>query len=226
MAAVRFSAEDLAPYVGRRLTEVICFPYAVNPESLANMVVLVDAGQERMLSQAVEMPPVGEYVPVSISLEEDVRIPEGVDLYVGYGFQETGENQPFAAVYPGKWGNSYYTPFNLEKSAWRPLYQKKAGFYMDLMLQTRLEEVPANSLTESGYACIALPDGPLRAGDTLDLEVLMPENSAFDTLLWSLDGETQTGTQLVLPAGEHTLEAQVRYKDAREEILRAHLTVY
>ena len=225
MVSVRYSAADLAPFVGRRLAEVVCFPYAVNPETLGNLFVMVDVAGERRLNQDAGTPEIGEYAPVSIPLEEDFRIPEGLDLYVGYGFQERGENQPFTVVYPGEEGNSYYSTFSLEKSAWKPLYQKKAGFYMDLMLQLRLEEVPAENLAEMGFACIALPSGMLTAGETIDLQVLMPENTRFSSLKWSLDGKSLSGTKVELPAGEHTLEARVRYEDAREEILRAHLRV-
>lgn len=225
MVAVRFTADDLAPYVGRRLAEVVCFPYVVNPETLGNMYVTVDVGESRVLNQDAGKPHLGEFVPVSVPLEEDFCISEGQELYLGYGFPETGENQPFATVYPGKWGNSFYAPFSLEKSEWKPLYQKKAGFYMDLMLQVRLEEVPAVNLADMGYACIALPKDPLRAGESLDLQVLLPKNARFSTLSWSLDGKSLAGTRLELPAGEHVLEARIRYEDAREEILRAHLRV-
>ena len=96
---------------------------------------------------------------------------------------------------------------------------------MDLMLQVRLEEVPAETPADMGYACIALPEGPLRAGETIDLKVLMPQNTRFSSLTWTLDGKILAGTRLELPSGEHTLEARVHYEDAREEILRAQLMV-
>lgn len=225
IAATRFSAEELAPYVGRRLAEVVCFPYATYPETLGNLYVTVDSDGKRLLNQDAGLPQVGEYMPVFVPLEEDFRIPEGLDIYVGYGFPEIGENQPFTAVYPGEWGNSYYTSFSLEKSSWKPLYQKKAGFYMDLMLQVRLTEVPAETLADMGYASIALPEGPLKAGESIDLQVLMPDGTHFKTIVWSLDGKTLAGTRLELPEGEHTLEARVQYQNAREELLRAHLMV-
>ena len=76
-----------------------------------------------------------------------------------------------------------------------------------------------------GYACIALPEGPLKAGEWLDLQVLMPVNARFKTVTWRLDGKILAGTRLELPGGEHTLEARVQYEDAREEILRAQLMV-
>ncbi len=226
IAAVRFTAEELAPYVGRRLAEVLCFPVAANPETLGNLYVTVDAAGIRLLNQDAGTPEVGEYTPVTVPLEEDFRIPEGLDLYVGYGFDECGENQPLTVVYPGERENSFYTPFSLKKSSWQPLYQKKTGFYLDLMLQVRLEEVPAESLADMGYAAIALPEVPLKEGEWLDLQVLMPEGVRFTTIVWSLDGKSLSGTRLELPSGEHTLEARVKYEDAREEILRAYLTVY
>ena len=225
IAAVRFTAEDLAPFVGRRLAEVVCFPYVTNPETIGNLYVTLDVAGERRLNQDAGTPELGEYAPVTIPLEADFRIPEGLALYVGYGFQECGDNQPLTVVYPGERENSFYTPFSLEKSDWKPLYQKKAGFYMDLMLQVRLEEVPAETPADMGYACIALPEGPLKAGEWLDLQVLMPADARFKTVTWRFDGKILAGTRLELPSGEHTLEARVQYEDTREEILRAPLTV-
>ena len=225
IAAVRFSAEDLTPYVGHRLLDVLCFPYAVNPETLGNLYITIDVEDQRVVTQDAGEQQVGEYQLVSVPLEADFRIPEGQTVYVGYGFPEMGENQPFGTVYPGTWANSFCTPFHLKKSNWKPLYQDKAGFYMDLMLQVRLEEVPAESLVDMGFASIALPSGPLKAGESLDLQVLMRENTSFKSLAWSLDGNTLKGTQLILPEGEHILEARIKYENAREEVLRAQLRV-
>ena len=226
MAAVRFTADDLAPYVGRRLTEVVCFPYVSNPETLGNLYITLDVGTSRQLTQDAGKPEAGEYLPVSVPLEADFRIPEGQDIYVGYGFQEMGDNNPFSVVYPGNSGNSFYAPFSMENVDWKPLYNKKAGFYMDLMLQTRLEEVPAENLAQMGYACIVLPAGALMAGESIALQVQVPENTRIDTVTWKLDGETLQGTRLELPEGEHTLEARVLYEDAREEILRAPIRAF
>ena len=63
------------------------------------------------------------------------------------------------------------------------------------------------------------------AGESIALQVQVPENTRIDTVTWKLDGETLQGTRLELPEGEHTLEARVLYEDAREEILRAQLMV-
>lgn len=225
MGAVRFTAEDLAPYVGRRLVEVDCFPYVNNPETLGKLYVMVDAGSQRMLNEAADAGALGEFAPVCIPLTADFRIPEGLDVYVGYGFEEIGENQPLSAVYPGTPGNSFYAPFSLEKGEWTPMYREKAGFYMDLMLQISLEEVPSRELSELGYSGIVLPDHPLKAGESIDLQLVVPDNTQVRIRRWKLDGSPLETSRVALEAGVHSLEVDLQYEDGREEFLRAVIHV-
>ena len=226
IGAVRYTPEDLAPYVGGRLEKVVCFPFVSHPDSVVDMYVTVDIGGERVLNHAVKEAQWGEYLPVSVSLTEfDIRIPEGVDAFVGYGFRELGENTPLAAVYPGKEGNSYFGPFGFESQPWKPLYLEKAGFYMDIMLDSFLEEVPATSLPEMGYATLLLREGPYKAGERLDFDLKLPEGVRILSRSWTWDGETIPSSFVTLTTGEHTLEACLMYPDGREEYLAAEVLV-
>lgn len=226
IGAVRYTPEELAPYAGGRLDRVVCYPFVSQPESAGDLYITVDIGGERVLNHPVEKQELGEYLPVNVSLAQyDVRIPEGVDVYVGYGFREQGENTPLAAVYPGKKGNSYYAPFGFEAQAWQPLYLDKAGFYMDLMLDSFLEEVPASTLAGMGYATLLLRPGPYRAGEKLDFALQLPEGVRIQSQSWTWDGKAVEGASVVLTAGEHTLEACLKYPDGREENVAAEVLV-
>lgn len=226
IGAVRYTAEELAPYAGCRLDRVVCYPYLSHPTSAGEMYVTVDVGGERVLNHLVEKPETGEYHPISVSLSGfDLRIPEGVDVYVGYGFRESGENHPLAAVYPGKEGNSFYIPFSLETQPWKPLYLEKGGFHMDIMLDSFLEEVPAASLPEMGYATLLLRKGPYKAGERLDFDLKLPEGVRILSRSWTWDGEAISHDFVTLTTGEHTLEACLKYPDGREEYLAAELLV-
>ena len=226
IGAVRFSAEQLAPYAGQRLSQVVCFPYITEPEETGRMYVTVDMAGERVLNQLVENPKLGEYLPVNVSLTDaNLRIPEGLDIYVGYGFEGQGSNYPLSAVYPGTQGNSYYAPFSLETLQWKPLFLEQAGFYMDLMLETVLEEVPASKLPEMGYSCIDVRKGPYKAGEQLNLSYKVPQSVRVLRHTWLWDGERLQGTSVQLRAGEHTLELRLEYADGREEYLGQILQV-
>lgn len=219
--AVRFTAEELAPYVGGRLERVVCFPYITHQEDAGPLYVVVDIGGERVCNHLVEDPELGAYLPVSVDMTHaDIRIPEGLDVYVGYGFQEQGRNTPLATVYPGHEGNSYYAPFSLMTQSWQPLYLEKAGFYMDLMLDTFLEEVPSDSLAGMGFNSILLGNGPYVAGKPIDYQLIIAEMNPVDSVLWTLDGNPVSGGSITPTAGEHVLEAHLRYRDGREELLQ------
>lgn len=225
--AVRFSADDLAPYVGGRLTHVTCYPFITDPAGAGLMYVMVDIGGKRVLNQLVSRPELGEYLPVGVDITDaDLRIPAGVDIYIGYGFQRQGTNNPIATVYPGSAGNSYYAPFSMNTQSWKPLYVDEAGFYMDIMLDAEVNEISASSLAQMGFSCIQLNKERYKAGDSLSMQLLVPAWEQVDQCSWFLDGAPQSADTITLTSGMHTLEAHVRYRDGREESLGTEFRVY
>lgn len=227
IGAVRFTMQELSPYAGGRLSKVFIFPYVSSPQTAGPLYVTVDAGGKRVLSQMIEDVTLGEYNPVDISLEEaDIRISEGMDFYVGYGFEEEGENHPMSAVYPGGDGNSYYTAFDLEKSAWKPMFIQKGGFYMDLMLEVELAEVPADNLADMGYSYIDIRQGPFSDGEIINLQVVRSGGQEPQQVYWTLDGVQVNTPTLKLEAGEHTLKVSLMYEGGRSEQLQTQLLVY
>ena len=227
IGAVRFTMQELRPFACSRLSKVIIFPYVSSPQTIGPLYVVVDAGGKRILSQVVENVTLGEYAPVEISLEEaDIRISEGMDFYVGYGFDGVGENHPMSAVYPGGEGNSYYSVFDLEKSAWKPMYLQKGGFYMDLMLEMELSEVPADDMLDMGYSFIDIRQGPFSSGEEISLNVVTSGGEEPLQLYWTLDGVQVNTPSLKLESGEHTLKVSLMYDGGRSEELQTKLLVY
>lgn len=227
IGAVRFTMQELNPFAGGRLSKVFIFPYVSSPQTAGPLYVVVDVGGKRELSQIIENVTLGEYIPVEISLDEaDIRIAEGMDFYVGYGFEEQGENNPLSAVYPGGEGNSYYSVFDLEKSAWKPMYLQKGGFYMDLMLEMELAEVPADDLDDMGYSYIDIRQGPFSDGEIVNLQVATSGGQEPQQTYWTLDGVRIDTPTLKLESGEHTLKVSLMYEGGRSEDLQTKLLVY
>ena len=96
---------------------------------------------------------------------------------------------------------------------------------MDIMLDSFLEEVPAASLPEMGYATLLLREGPYKAGERLDFDLKLPEGVRILSRSWTWDGETIPSSFVTLTTGEHTLEACLMYPDGREEYLAAEVLV-
>ena len=99
------------------------------------------------------------------------------------------------------------------------MYVDVAGFYMDLMLDMVVEEVPAQDLPQMGYSYIRGRRGPYSEGESWEGELMLPEGVIVNRLSWKLDGESLENPSFVLKAGEHTLQAFLTYRDGREEVV-------
>ena len=226
LCATRFSVQDLAPYAGRRLSEIAFYP-RVADDFEDDVYVMVDIGDRRVLSRKVDQLVKGPYFRNAVDVSEaGIVIPEGLEMYIGYGSATSGTGFYPGAVYPGNRGNSYYTPFSLESSDWKDLYVKEAGIYMDLALSALLsEQTDAASLNDMGYHYIDPGTGPYKAGDRFYLKLQEAESAPLSSVSWAFDGEPVRDTSVVLTEGTHTVHARLKYQDGREEVLELSLKV-
>lgn len=227
IGAVHFSAEELCELGGRQITQVVCYPHILSQgEGLGDMYVTVDFGPVRVLNKKVENPALGEFRRVSIDLtEENLRIPEGIDIYIGYGFEKADGNYPLSVVYPGGRGNCYWSEFSLEHSSWSELKSASLGQYLDLMLSADAREVPAQSLDQMGYVCIDTGKGSLYAGDSFTPALKVPAHVSIREVEWSWDSTVLKTPSFVLVRGFHLLSANILYEDGRREKLQMEVKV-
>lgn len=228
IGAVRFSAQELCDLGGRQITQVVCYPYITSQdqEDLGNMYVTVDFGPVRVLNKKVENPTLGEFRRVLVDLtEENLRIPEGIDIYIGYGFDKADGNYPLSVVYPGHRGNSYWSEFSLEESSWNDLHSASLGQYLDLMLSADAGEVPATSLDRMGYVCIDPGTGNIRNGDIYTPSLLVPQHVRIHEVEWSWDGSVLKTESFIVGRGVHLLEARLLYEDGRREKIQTKVKV-
>ena len=228
IGAVRFSARELCNLAGRQLTQVVCYPYisSQDQENLGSLYITVDFGPVRVCNKKVENPALGEFRRVVVDLtEENLRIPEGLDIYIGYGFDKADGNYPLSVVYPGSRGNSYWSEFSLEKSDWKELHSASLGQYLDLMLSADAVEVPAPSLDKMGYVCIDPGNGNYRSGDSFSPSLQVPEHVRICEVEWMWDSNQLKTPSFILSRGVHLLTARVVYEDGRREKLQMKVKV-
>ena len=223
LGGVRFTAQELFPYVGQLLREIRFYPY-VQASFAGDVYVVVDVGRERVLTRKVETLNKGYYFQNSIDIADaGIIVPEGEDIYVGYGSDSPGAFF-VGTVYPAKKGNSFYSAFSPERSAWQDMYVKSAGIYMDVALTAQVVEQEApESLTDLGYAFIDPGKGNYKDGDILELKVHTPSKPLSVT--WTLDGESIQADSLILKQGSHSLQARVLYGNGHEEVVELSLKV-
>lgn len=228
VGGVRLSPEELYPYVGQELGEVVFYPYLTSAFE-GEIYLVVDLGARRLLTRKLENLVRGPYCKQVVDLSgEHIVIPEGMPLYIGYGSPTPEVNQlnfRVGTVYPAKKGRSYYSPFSMFGSTWKEMYVKSAGIYMDVALTvTAVENTRVKDLVELGYSYIERPQGKIKAGDRIPLIVHAPED--VFSVNWTLDAEDVKG-ELTPPlkAGSHVLQARILHWEGIEEILEVLLEV-
>lgn len=225
LGGVRFGPEDLYPYVGQVLTEVAFYPY-LQPAFDGEIYLVVDLDGERVLTRKVENLVKGPYFKQVVDISDaHIVVPEGRELYVGYGSASEDAHFRVGTVYPGGQGNSFYSPFSLSRSRWKEMYVDALGIYMDVALSATVrEQLDASSLTEQGYAYIEPVPGTLKVGDSFPLVVRTP--SGVTSVKWTMDGTVVSGESVLLSSrGTHRIRARLTYRDGREEVLELLLKV-
>ena len=218
IGAVRFTPQDLAPYVGDVLSQVTFFPY-LQRWFEGDIWLTVDIGGKRVLSRQVETPSYGLYFRNTVDISDaGIVIPEGEDIYIGYGSRST-DGFYVGTVYPGAPDNSYYAPFSLEVSEWKPMYVERAGLYMNVALSASVQEqAAASDLTELGYSYIQTT-GDWCAGSVPEVRLVVPEGIPEPAVSWFLDGRP-LDSETVPESGRHVLEAHVQWSASKTEILK------
>ena len=227
IGAVKFSAKDLAPYAGSLLMEVVFYPYLLSSFQ-GEIYVTVDIGRERVLTKLVETPVYGLYFKNTVDVSEaGIVIPEGEDVYIGYGSSGSGDNSFFlGTVYPGEKNNSYWSPFGLKKSTWSPLYVDRADITMNLMLEAQVQEqIGVQDLKDLGYFYISPGKGNWQEGDTFKLELVSPVNGPQPEVSWYYDGVKVQGGNLTLETGYHILEVVLEYSSGVTETVRKEFNI-
>ena len=217
MGAVRFTAEELSPYVGERLTTVTFYPVVYSAEQI---LVLVERGGERILEYPVPNPVYAGWNTVDISAF-DLRVPEGEDLYIGYAVRGGDYDHPLSCRYARREPtDSYYAVYSPSPTSWRPMAQ------YDLALAVTVSEVLVpTSLADIGYNSIDPGPGIYKAGNRLDLRLREAFSRKPASVSWFYDGDAVTGTSVTLAAGVHTVEARLEYENGSTEVLEMEIEV-
>ena len=224
LGGVRFTAQELFPYVGQRLTEISFYPY-MQPSFEGDVYVVVDLGGERVLTQKLDSLNKGPYFKNTLDVSEaGIIIPEGRELVIGYGSPSSDADFRIGTVHPAAKGNSFYSPFSADQSTWKDLFVKNLGIYMDVAMSgTVTEQLGAQDLTELGYSYIDPGQEKLEAGEKFPL--VLHAAPGVESVKWTLDGEPFTAESVTLQQGTQVLQAHLKYSDGRSEVLELLLKV-
>ncbi|MBR1570473.1 MAG: M6 family metalloprotease domain-containing protein [Bacteroidales bacterium] len=217
MGAVRFTAEELAPYEGQRLTTVTFYPVIYHADAV---VVLVEIGGERVLNYTVPDPVYAGWNIVDIS-QFDIRIPAGEPVYIGYAVKGGDYDHPLSCrASTSEPTESYYAVYSNTPVDWQPMRK------YDLALSATVSEVQVpTSLADIGVHSIYVGKERYAAGDHFPLRLVESPSNKPSSIQWFFDDAEVTASSVVLASGWHTVEARLAYEDGRTEVLEVEIEV-
>ena len=228
MAAIKFTAEELVLFAGRKITRLDFCYYVGRYSSLAGAQGVIDFGNTRLLVKDATISEDGNAAYVDLS-EEEIRIPENTECCFGYALLGCSEPYPYyyapqGAVEGGLLlfepndPNNPNVPDTVEW--WDFSYAEDYG---PLIISVTLEDG-----TVLQYNYIANPSaGTYAVGETLDLNLVRVSNdhAPGTDISWYYDDEPVSGKVTFTRAGRHTLEARFTTVAGRRKVVELEITV-
>ena len=207
--SMRFTAEELAERnaVGALLKTVTFYSNEQNGEAI---YVVVDVGNEMTLRRNVtaQYQP-NKFVTIDIS-DANIIIPEGKDIYIGYGIAVTS-GYPLTAMgpYDEDRNGFYYCSDFLTNNYW--ISFNNGGQFYDALISATLSTTSEIEFSTLGVSYIKVVDGvPV---------VRVAAGKSLKSTAWYVDGtavETPTAIS-ALTSGSHTYMVRLTYYDGTTE---------
>lgn len=219
--AIKFSASEMAPFVGMKITD-ISFRYNTSSPTEVKAIVYFD--EERVLNQTVGSPKSGVFNDVKVS--EEIIIPLGKNVYVGYSIKGAGD-YPYSVDKDKTENNGFYEA-EIGSTSWHNYSQ-----YGSLLISFKVQDeskVEHDTMYILGYSGLNLvpgetytkPKNSWSSATTIDLS--MAESSdPVKSATYYFDDIKQSGASISITSktstGDHTIKAEVTYESGKTETI-------
>lgn len=207
MCANIYPTSLMGPYVGKQIKS-ISFEFAGETDSSGatttsgTVYALLDFGTERQLTLKLDNPVANDWNTVDIT-DQDLIIPDGVDIFAGYALKSWAYSYPITATDPSSSELvGYLADYDLESTEWE-------AWSSVLKIKISIGDYTA---PETGYNYIDNPKGGVYSvGDTFALSLvetasdLRPNTSGVS---WYYDDEPVSSSVRLGSAGTHTISAE------------------
>lgn len=209
--AIHYSAEELAAAgaVGSRLESVA---FRASPTTYDQIYAIIDIGGERkLLKEVTESFAPGAMTKVYVG-DEGITIPEGADIYIGYGMTGLSTEEYNINMYGPQETNTdgaYATSDFLTGDSWHQV--TFGGSYFSFIVSAELSKTVEVDFATYGVASIRL-DEEVPA-------VVAPAGKTVHAVQWYLDGVPVEAPVALstLAAGAHTYMVRLSYYDGTSE---------
>lgn len=227
MAADIFPSSLMGKYVGKQIKSIAFKVYGEEDTTWKGVYAIVDYGDDRQLTKKVSdaLVNVNDWTTVDVT-EDELIIPSGKDLYIGYGLDSWGYDYPLDGYLADEsTGLVGYTcaELNLTSSTW------EAEVYSDAALCLAIRITVGDYVEpDTGYSFIADPkNGSYSAGDVFELNLIETtgDRKPASAIEWLLDDEPVSGTTVTLTAGSHVIEARFTTAAGDKKVVELELEV-
>ena len=185
--------------------------FVAGPENGEKVYVVVDIQGETPYRQEVTTQCVANsFTTIDISAANLV-IPDGKDVYIGYGLTDIATDYPFPFVFKtADNGGSYILPDFLTSSSWYNLGQQ-SGSYLNAIVSASIQRTAEVDFAAHGISYIKVVGGVPT--------VVVAAGKSLRDIIWYVDGTAVASPTPVsaLAAGSHTYQARVRFYDGTSE---------
>lgn len=216
---MRYTASELSQMgaVGASICQIHFMSAAANNETV---YLVVDIGGEPVLRKDVTSQyESNKHISIDVS-GENIVIPEGKDVYIGYGLDNIQTSSPFVMYGPLQEQNegNYYLQDFLSQNTWKTM--KYGGSYYNYIVSATLSLAAPVDFSTYGVSYIRLAD---------DIpEVVPASGKTVRGITWYLDGNVLSGAPTAvgeLTAGAHTYMARLAYYDGTFERVYFDITI-
>lgn len=228
----KFTAAELAPYVGMKLKQIHFLFYGTNATQVD---AFVDFDSQRVYTKTVYDPGFysdGVYYFTHADVSDgDVIIPADRDVYIGYALKEVYDEQQGESYYPipvddtaTEAGGGYYKgTFSTTGGGWYELSTQ--GKYYNAIISCTVED-NVSAFYAFGILSIVNPKPEGYAvGDTFNF-ALMDMGVTPSSVSWYFDGAVQSAPSIELTsAGRHKVKAMVTLDDGSTQEIEQEIAV-
>lgn len=227
LGGVKFTAEELADYVGRQIL-TLNFAYTLSDEESEGTVDavygIIDFGTERVLTQRLSRPAADVWNTLDVS-GANLTIPAGTDCYFGYVLENCTFGYPWLYSYnEPKAGGFCYDGYSTSDTSWQTASDWYSFSSANLLIDVELDDskyLDYNTIDNPGY-------GSYRVGETLALRLNVAESDRKPgtAVSWFFDDEPVSGSSITFKyAGTHLIEARFTTRAGKTKVVELEVSV-
>ena len=214
-----FPASYLSSYTGKQIKTI---SFKAGGTSISNCHVVVDFGTSREMALPIDAPELDTWTTINV-IDQNLIIPSGKDVFVGYGGNISGNYPIWAAVSESSDFMGYMGDFSLSTVASSVEWERWDGFVFAIKMSVGDFEAP-----DTGYNYIADPkNGVYEQGDVFEFNLVQTssDRKPAGEVAWYFDDEPVTAQSIILTSGTHLVEAHFTTAEGKTKVIELELNV-